>query len=278
MNHADAQQLLGDHLEGALAPPERARVDAHLAECTDCAHEIAELREVVGLLRSLPDPEPPPWLTTRVMARIADGEAQPSWLLRAARFLGSPSFAAPVAAGFGAVLLLATAFELRPGDLPGDRMGPSQDASLQVADTGSVVGGGTLRTRRPSVMDLPPTTRSVFPPPRVASSFAPFAPVSRSARSDNPQGAMAAFIGSAAVDPPRQRLDEDLDSLLLDPSAFLDGVRGVGAGALERTLEPLVAHSADRGDALDVAHLLRGVAHPEAARVAGYFELAALER
>jgi anti-sigma factor RsiW len=52
-------ELVTDYLEAALAPAERARFEAHLAECGGCATYLAQMKQVVRLSRragaALPD-------------------------------------------------------------------------------------------------------------------------------------------------------------------------------------------------------------------------------
>jgi anti-sigma factor RsiW len=102
------------YLERDLEEAERRDVDAHLAGCERCGAELQDLRQTVALLRRLPAPEPPPHLATRVLARIADGEARPagwwSWLER----LAAPVVAAPVAAALAAAAVVLLAEEPSP--------------------------------------------------------------------------------------------------------------------------------------------------------------------
>ncbi len=79
MMHRRVQARLGRYLEGELPRRQRARVEAHLEACADCRRESVALRRVVDQLRNLPDPTPSPWLTTRVVARIRDGEGRTRW-------------------------------------------------------------------------------------------------------------------------------------------------------------------------------------------------------
>jgi len=46
-------ELASDYLDGTLPPEERARVDAHLADCPHCADYLAQMRRTVRLLGSL---------------------------------------------------------------------------------------------------------------------------------------------------------------------------------------------------------------------------------
>ena len=51
-------ELLTDHLEGALAPGERARVEEHLATCPDCTAYVEQLRTTIGVLGRLREVPP----------------------------------------------------------------------------------------------------------------------------------------------------------------------------------------------------------------------------
>lgn len=80
--HPRAQ--LSAYLDGALAPSERAAVDAHLDTCADCRARLAELRTVASLIGALPALAP----SRRLVPRVA---AVPAWLapLRTLSTLGS---------------------------------------------------------------------------------------------------------------------------------------------------------------------------------------------
>ena len=53
-------ELVTDYLEGTLPEPERARMDAHLAECDGCSGYLADMQRLVGSLRETPEPPPDP--------------------------------------------------------------------------------------------------------------------------------------------------------------------------------------------------------------------------
>jgi anti-sigma factor RsiW len=40
-------ELVTDYVEGALAPNERARFDAHLTECPDCVEYVAQMHRTI---------------------------------------------------------------------------------------------------------------------------------------------------------------------------------------------------------------------------------------
>jgi anti-sigma factor RsiW len=42
-------ELVTDYLEGALAPREHARFEAHLAECTGCARYVEQMRAAIAV-------------------------------------------------------------------------------------------------------------------------------------------------------------------------------------------------------------------------------------
>ncbi|HEV3378566.1 MAG TPA: zf-HC2 domain-containing protein [Thermoleophilaceae bacterium] len=53
-------ELVTDYLDGTLPEEERARFDAHLAECDGCRGYLEDMRRLVGSLRELPEPPPDP--------------------------------------------------------------------------------------------------------------------------------------------------------------------------------------------------------------------------
>jgi len=64
---------LSEYLDGELSAPERASVDAHLAQCAGCRATLEELRAVVQEAASLDDAPPSRDLWAGVAARIAPG-------------------------------------------------------------------------------------------------------------------------------------------------------------------------------------------------------------
>jgi anti-sigma factor RsiW len=148
VNHARAQELLSAYLEHDVGEAERAALDTHLGACVRCAVDLEDLRDAVDLLRRLPDPEPPPFLATRVMARISAGETRvPTWR-RWLEQLGAPVVAAPLAAAAAALAVFSfaapradtqpavVAVSPAPGasrELVARPVGPTQPAELVAA-------------------------------------------------------------------------------------------------------------------------------------------------
>src|SRR4030095_15235468 len=130
VTHSRAQDMLSPYLEGDLSESDRSAVESHLAACAECSEELELQRDTVALLRRLPTPEAPPFLVSRVMARIADGEAQPGgwwhWLSQASVPVIGAAFAAAPAA------FIVFAFATPSGEDAG---------TIQVVRNGPGVGG-----------------------------------------------------------------------------------------------------------------------------------------
>ena len=56
MNCHETIDLMGDALEGRLAPESRADFDGHLEECTVCRTYLDQLRVTVQAIEQLPRP------------------------------------------------------------------------------------------------------------------------------------------------------------------------------------------------------------------------------
>ena len=62
---------LSDYMDGELTPAERAEVDAHLADCPDCARVLQDLEAVVSAAGRLPDLPPESELWPGIEARLS---------------------------------------------------------------------------------------------------------------------------------------------------------------------------------------------------------------
>ncbi len=82
-SHEELRSMLPAMAGGDLSKTELAQLEQHLAGCRDCRTELAQLRLVVQTARETPDLEPPPWLATRIMARVQEeAVVQKSWFAR----------------------------------------------------------------------------------------------------------------------------------------------------------------------------------------------------
>ena len=50
-------ELVTDYVEGRLSPGDRARFEAHLAECDACETYLVQMRQTIRALGRLPEPE-----------------------------------------------------------------------------------------------------------------------------------------------------------------------------------------------------------------------------
>lgn len=91
----ELKDLLALYAGGEVSDNERIAVDAHLSGCAACARELAEFRDVRGMLGGLRDGEPPPGRLEAIWPAVAAGIApvRPSraswfdWGVRAAAVL-----------------------------------------------------------------------------------------------------------------------------------------------------------------------------------------------
>ncbi|WP_344190934.1 anti-sigma factor [Kribbella karoonensis] len=103
MTESDVHTLTGPYVLDALPDDERARFEAHLAGCTFCRTEVAELRAAAVKLATQVATPPPPGLKADVMAAIEHVRQlppvvhEPAPLVR--RRLGRRSVLALAAAG-----------------------------------------------------------------------------------------------------------------------------------------------------------------------------------
>ncbi len=105
-----AEELLSDHLEGALHPILRAELDAHLAECEQCGPLRAALAEVVDALHAFPDVDAPAGLAGRAAAAAL--VAPRAVVIRPAIVV--PSWVQVAAAGLALIVLGTTLMVVGP--------------------------------------------------------------------------------------------------------------------------------------------------------------------
>ena len=135
-----AEELLSDHLEGALHAILRAELEGHLARCTDCRALREALGEVVLALRAAPDLEAPAGLAERAAARAL---ARPrAAVIRPAIVL--PSWVQAAAAGFALVALGTALLVVGPEK-------PTRAAQRLVGQT--VTAGSRLMERRDRLVE-----------------------------------------------------------------------------------------------------------------------------
>ena len=82
MTCKEIEDLLPGMIDGALADAEKKRIEAHLETCASCRKAFADLRKSDERVKSLEEVEPPPWLKTRVMARVREEAGQKEGIFR----------------------------------------------------------------------------------------------------------------------------------------------------------------------------------------------------
>jgi anti-sigma factor RsiW len=65
-------ELVTDYLECALPDEERARFEAHLAECDGCTGYLEDMRRLTKSLRDLPEPPPDPATREALLSAFRD--------------------------------------------------------------------------------------------------------------------------------------------------------------------------------------------------------------
>lgn len=138
MNEVHA--LSGAYAVDALDDIERARFEAHLAECQDCRNEVAELQETASVLGLAATSEPPASLRAAVLDGIEEIRplpprvAQSFGASRRRRAWSATTRGLLAAASIAAVLVLAGVAFLRPFDSTGERGPSASDRVLAAAD------------------------------------------------------------------------------------------------------------------------------------------------
>ncbi len=137
---------MGSKLADLLLEPVSAsvKVRAHVAECKRCQGELAELKAAMGALDAWQAPEPSPYFTTRLNARMREErEAEPAgWLgsriawLRAGFAYGPRSHLRPLSAlALTCVLLVGGGAYLGVTDWNQPPQQPSQAAVVHDLQT-----------------------------------------------------------------------------------------------------------------------------------------------
>jgi hypothetical protein len=203
-----------------------------------------ELARLVSLLRRLPDPEPSPDLAGRVLDYVAEQRSRRrvvSMAFGVARRLASPSVALPLAAAVATLL----AITVSPGSLPSILR--SGDAAVEVDTIES-----NAAAERPN-----PIRRStiVIRPQFVSAVFA-------QAPAASPRMRLDRAPLEEAFD---QRLDRQLNQLMIDPTAFAQRLERVAQR--DRFIARLAERAAERGDAPEIALRVRQSPHPLASQL-----------
>ena len=79
MDRGHVKDMLLDLIYNELPPKEAETVQEHLARCGECSAELKRLEETLALTRRIADPEVPPYLNARVLARACEPKPRNLW-------------------------------------------------------------------------------------------------------------------------------------------------------------------------------------------------------
>ena len=147
MNCSQAAEVMPDLLFSPGAAPAAAR--AHLETCASCQQELATLSQTMQLLDGWKAPEPSPFWTARMGARLREEQAQPStgwagfsgwsgWIARLRTRLWLSNYSLKPAAGVAALGLVLVAGGGTWLDLASHPAAPPAQASNTVRDLQSL--------------------------------------------------------------------------------------------------------------------------------------------
>lgn len=207
MTCTETRDLFSALADDALAPAERAALDAHLAGCAECRRELAAFGRTVAMVRAIDPAHAPAGFVDRVLA-AARPEPWSTWL---ARRLSAPWPTLPL--GAAALLLVAglavLLFRASPeqqqtarqqsappgptAPAPARETAPSGLSDSREADALRDAGASATATREVAPATPPPAARAPEPPARAADVEA--------ARNRLQQAAPAAKSAETSVEP-----------------------------------------------------------------------------
>lgn len=135
MQCADYRRWFSPYVDGLLEPTERASVEAHLHECSQCRTDLASLQQMLSSLRTMEHPATPD-LLPGIHAQL---EHQPWWRripLPAPFDVPWRSLALAGTAALAAILIVIPAYRIRRGGLKSNADSRSMQLS-QVASQAS---------------------------------------------------------------------------------------------------------------------------------------------
>jgi hypothetical protein len=167
MEHADMRRKLSAYLDNAVTTEEKSEIKRHLGSCGTCRGEIADLELTVGYLKTLPDVEPPPWLTAKIMAKVREmSETKPTLWQR----LFFPLHVKLPIEAVALVFLCVTGFYLArtigtQAPLTTLSHAPQQaPVPPSVAAPPALIPQGKMRTAHPGNLQPPPAAQAPAPP------------------------------------------------------------------------------------------------------------------
>jgi predicted anti-sigma-YlaC factor YlaD len=259
MNHEELRERLSAYLEADLEESERVRIEEHLRGCPDCRREYRELRHTVDLLRSLPEPDPPPELADRVIARLRAGEGRPGPVARLQARLwdvSESSWSTPLAAVAAGLVALAIVRGVDVSvEIPGWTSSGADPRAEIASGTGDLLSERSAGTR---------PMAAAAPQPRMGEVVSPLLACLRAG------GPTRSAFGPGD---PCDHWDSWMVGLgMRDAPAFVIEVEAVPAPDRERVLGRIGDFAIRSGSAPLLAGTLRSAGDPRAARIANRIE------
>ncbi len=87
MDHMEIRRKLPAYLDDEVSAEEKQDIKKHLGSCGICRGALADLELTMWHLKRLPEVEPPPWLSSKILAKVKTPAEPRHGLLR--RFLSS---------------------------------------------------------------------------------------------------------------------------------------------------------------------------------------------
>ncbi len=115
-SHQRIRESLSSYVDGEVTDAERLQVERHLETCADCRAEADSLRSIVGLLRRMPEIEPPRSFALAEAPAPVRGMPALQWALRTTALSTAFVLAAVFSADLAGVL---------PGDPAGIGVAPA---------------------------------------------------------------------------------------------------------------------------------------------------------
>jgi anti-sigma factor RsiW len=78
----EIESRLPAYLEHLLSPDEKETIEGHLASCAHCSRACEAIRKTQGIVKNLPEVEPPPFFEQRIMSGVQEEAAQKQGILR----------------------------------------------------------------------------------------------------------------------------------------------------------------------------------------------------
>ena len=131
--------------------PVAPEIETHLQSCAACAARLQELRQTMALLDEWQAPEPSPYFSTRVMARVREEQAKPTgWL----NWVRRPALAVSLALLMVmSATLIRTDYSSRAGH-PGPDVANITEPGTAVGDLQSLDKNGDLYSNSDLLDDL----------------------------------------------------------------------------------------------------------------------------